>query len=172
MLSYLTITCHIACNTLSHVYFFNVLGGVKFTYVIYIFNLECHDLELVDAVINSKTVDPVTFTEGIKISPHIFAFIKFSLSLFLYISSNDLCIREGLFGGRAADLAALRVWSVWNVQSSEERLHFPLQQTLVLNKTNPCFWRHSRNPSSLSHLTAGRLTWSCVGVCVWRQAWL
>ncbi len=33
-LSYLTITCHIAYNTLSHVCFFNILGGVKCTYVV------------------------------------------------------------------------------------------------------------------------------------------
>ncbi len=32
--SYLTITCHIAYKTLSHVYYFYILGGVKFTYVV------------------------------------------------------------------------------------------------------------------------------------------
>ncbi len=33
-LSYLTITCHIAYKTLSHVYYFNILGGVKLAYVV------------------------------------------------------------------------------------------------------------------------------------------
>ncbi len=33
-LSYLTITCHIAYKMLSHVFFFYILGGVKFAYVI------------------------------------------------------------------------------------------------------------------------------------------
>ncbi len=33
-LSYLTITCHIAYNTLSHFYYFNILGGVKLAYVV------------------------------------------------------------------------------------------------------------------------------------------
>ncbi len=32
--SYLTVTCHIAYKTLSHVYYFNILGGVKFAYVV------------------------------------------------------------------------------------------------------------------------------------------
>ncbi len=33
-LSYLTITCHIAYKTLSHIYYFNILGGVKLAYVV------------------------------------------------------------------------------------------------------------------------------------------
>jgi len=33
-LSYLAITCYLAYNTLSHVYFLAFLGGVKFTYVV------------------------------------------------------------------------------------------------------------------------------------------
>ncbi len=33
-LSYLTITCHIAYKTLSHLYYFNILGGVKLAYVV------------------------------------------------------------------------------------------------------------------------------------------
>ncbi len=33
-LSYLTITYHIAYKTLSHVYYFNILGGVKLAYVV------------------------------------------------------------------------------------------------------------------------------------------
>ncbi len=32
--SYLNITCHITYNTLSHVYYFNILGWVKFAYVV------------------------------------------------------------------------------------------------------------------------------------------
>ncbi len=32
--SYLTITCHIAYKTLSHVYYFNMFGGVKLAYVV------------------------------------------------------------------------------------------------------------------------------------------
>ncbi len=32
--SYLTITCHIAYKTLSHVYYFNIFGGVKLAYVV------------------------------------------------------------------------------------------------------------------------------------------
>ncbi len=34
VLSYLTITYHIAYNTLSHVYYFYILGGVKLAYVV------------------------------------------------------------------------------------------------------------------------------------------
>ncbi len=33
-LSYLTITCHTTYKTLSHVYYFNILGGVKLAYVV------------------------------------------------------------------------------------------------------------------------------------------
>jgi len=33
-LSYLAITCYLAYNTLSHVYFLVFLGEVKFTYVV------------------------------------------------------------------------------------------------------------------------------------------
>ncbi len=33
-LSYLTIPCHIAYKTLSHLYYFNILGGVKLSYVV------------------------------------------------------------------------------------------------------------------------------------------
>ncbi len=33
-LSYLTVTCHIAYKTLSHVDYFNILGGVKLAYVV------------------------------------------------------------------------------------------------------------------------------------------
>ncbi len=33
-LSYLTVTYHIAYKTLSHVYYFNILGGVKLAYVV------------------------------------------------------------------------------------------------------------------------------------------
>ncbi len=33
-LSYRTITCHISYNMLSHIYYFNIFGVVKFTYVV------------------------------------------------------------------------------------------------------------------------------------------
>ncbi len=33
-LSYLTVTCHIAYKTLAHIYYFNILGGVKLAYVV------------------------------------------------------------------------------------------------------------------------------------------
>ncbi len=33
-LSYLNITCHITYNTLSNVYYFNIVGGVKLAYVV------------------------------------------------------------------------------------------------------------------------------------------
>ncbi len=34
VLSYLTVTCHIANKNLSHIYYFNILGGVKLSYVV------------------------------------------------------------------------------------------------------------------------------------------